>query len=137
EQAGSFLFLGGQPDLEIVQRLGPPPIFTLRRLAGLPFPLLLLAATGGLSGPGLGGPCFLRRMTGRELLVIVEGTQPAVFEGQDASGDPAEEIAIVRDYQYCTGKARDRLFKRFDRGQIEMVGWLVQKEQIRSAECQA
>src|SRR5258705_494528 len=56
--------------------------------------------------------------------------QVSAVELDDPQRDRIEEAPVVRDEQHAAGKGKQRLFQPFDRGEIEMVGRLVEEEQI-------
>ena len=59
---------------------------------------------------------------------------PAAVQPQQAAGQLAQEGAVVADHQDAAGEARQLLFQPLDGRQVEMVGRLVQQQQIRPAD---
>ncbi len=57
-------------------------------------------------------------------------TQVPAVELDDPQRDRVEEAPVVRDDQYAAGERKQRLFQPFDRGEIEMVGRLVEQQEI-------
>ena len=56
--------------------------------------------------------------------------QVSAVELDDPQRDRIEKAPVVRDEQYAAGKGKQRLLQPFDRGEIQMVGRLIQKKQI-------
>ncbi len=61
----------------------------------------------------------------------------AAVQPQQAAGQLAQEGAVVADHQDAAGEARELLFQPLDGRQIEVVGRLVQQQQIRPADQRA
>ena len=57
--------------------------------------------------------------------------QPAAIEFQDARGDPLQEAPVVGDEQQCALKTDQEFFQPGDAVDVEMVGRLVEQQQIR------
>jgi len=53
-----------------------------------------------------------------------------VFERQDMRGDAVEEPAVVADDDGAAGKILQRLFQRAQRVDVEIVGRLVEQQQV-------
>ena len=66
------------------------------------------------------------------IIVVADAVgQPTLaFECQDFRADAVEKIAVVTHDQDYAGKGNERLFEHAQRGQIEVVGWLVENEEI-------
>jgi len=70
------------------------------------------------------------------LLLLVGGevarvsAQVSAVELDDPQRDRIEEAPVMGDDQHAAGKRKQRLLQPFDRGEIEMVGRLVEEEQI-------
>ena len=65
-----------------------------------------------------------------ELVVARIAAQATTIELHDASGDAAQETAIVGDEQKRRGKSRQELFQPDDRVDVQMVGRLVEQQEI-------
>src|SRR5947209_20439054 len=52
------------------------------------------------------------------------------FEGEDVRGDPVQEPAIVGDDDGAAGEGQQRLLERPQRVYVEVVGGLVEQEQV-------
>ena len=52
------------------------------------------------------------------------------FEGEDVGGDAVEEPAIVRDHDGAAGELQQRVLERAQRVDVEVVGRLVQQQQV-------
>ena len=94
-----------------LQRLVPDPV----RLVGVhPQPLLALGFVG--------------------LVVAVAPDDPAVaLEGEDVRGDPVEEPAVVADDHGAAAEVEQRLFEGPQHVDIEIVGRLVEQQQVAAA----
>src|SRR5688572_26410374 len=65
------------------------------------------------------------------LVVALEPHGFAVtLEGEDVGGDAVEEPAIVGDHHGATGERQQRLFERAQRVDVEIVGRLVEQQQV-------
>src|SRR5215218_8225552 len=69
--------------------------------------------------------------------VAREVAQDAVAQLESAGTDTFQEVAIVRDREDGSWKVLERGFQRFDGLQIEVVGRLVEHQEVRSAENQS
>src|SRR5687767_6721550 len=68
------------------------------------------------------------------LIVPLEPDDTAVaFEREDVRGDAIQEPAIVADDDGAAGVIEQRLFQRAQRVDVEVVGRLVEQEEVRSA----
>ena len=64
-------------------------------------------------------------------IVALEPLHMAVaLEGEDVGGDPVQEPAVVADDQHGAGKGEQRLLQRAQGLDIEVVGRLVQQQQV-------
>ena len=63
-------------------------------------------------------------------IVALERQAAAVFQFQDPLGDVVEEVAVVGDDDHRAGILAQRLFEPLDRFGVEMVGRLVQQQQV-------
>ncbi len=115
----------------------PPPAFVARAAGGhaalQPIflglkPLLQAAVFGRLLVDDLGRPL----LEPVEAAVALE--QPAAVQPQQAAGQLAQEGAVVADHQDAAGESRQLLFQPLDGRQVEMVGRLVQQQQVRPGE---
>jgi hypothetical protein len=68
-------------------------------------------------------------------IAVIAGVERrlAVLEMDDAVGNPIQEVAIVRDHQQRALIVEQPLFEPEHRVQIEVVGGLVEKQQIGAA----
>ncbi len=71
---------------------------------------------------------------------IVELVQPSAVQPEHPGREPLQKGAVVADEHHGAGKAQQHLLQPFDGGQIEMVGGLVEQQQIgiageRAGEC--
>src|SRR6202166_4517333 len=55
------------------------------------------------------------------------------FESQHVGGDAVEKEAVVADDDGAAGEIEQRLFERAQRVDVEVVGRLVEQEQVRAA----
>ncbi len=55
------------------------------------------------------------------------------FEGEDVRGDAVQKPAVVADHDHAAGVVEDRLFERPQRIDVEVVGRLVEQEQVGAA----
>ncbi len=68
------------------------------------------------------------------LIVAFEPLDVAVaFEGEDVRRDAIEEPAVVRDHDGAAGEVEQRLFERAQRVDVEVVGRLVEQQQVAAA----
>ena len=65
------------------------------------------------------------------------GDEAAARQLDDARGDAIEEIAVVRDEEARAGVAREEVLEPLDALGVEMVGRLVEDEEIRPREQRA
>ena len=66
-----------------------------------------------------------------ELLeAVIELVQPAAIQPQHSGSQPAQEGAVMADEHQRAGESQQQLFQPLDGGQIEMVGRLVQQQQV-------
>ena len=70
------------------------------------------------------------------LVVLVVALEPddlaVAFERQDVRRDAIEEPAIVADDDGAAGERQQRLLERAQRVDVEVVGRLVEQQQVRS-----
>ncbi len=68
------------------------------------------------------------------LVVLVVALEPdglrVAFERQDVRGDAIEEPAVVADHDGAAGEVQQRLFERAQRVDVEVVGRLVEQQQV-------
>jgi len=65
-------------------------------------------------------------------IVAVEPDHPALsLEGEDMGGDPVEKPAVMADDDGAAGKVLDRLFERPHGVHIQVVGRLVEEDDVR------
>src|SRR5262245_63266513 len=55
------------------------------------------------------------------------------LEGQYVRGDAVEKPAVVADYDGAAAKVQDRLFQRSERIDVEIIGRLVEQQQVAAA----
>src|SRR5439155_8881172 len=68
------------------------------------------------------------------LIIPFEPHDAAVaFEGHDVGGDPVQEPAVVADHHRAAGEADERLLERPQRVHVEVVGRLVEQQQVAPA----
>jgi hypothetical protein len=68
------------------------------------------------------------------LVVALEPHHLAVaLEGEDVGGDAVEEPAVVADHHGAAGEVEQRLFQRAQRVDVEVVGRLVEQQQVAAA----
>ena len=71
------------------------------------------------------------------LVVLVVALEPfdvaVALEGQHVGGDAVEEPAIVAHHHGAAGILDQRLFERAQRVDVEVVGRLVEEEQVATA----
>ncbi len=85
---------------------------------------------------------FLQPQSGLFLLqpgriVALPGDAPAAVQLQNPAGDIVQEIAVVRHGDHRSGVVLEMMFEPGDGFGIEMVGGLVQKQDVRLAQQQA
>ena len=68
------------------------------------------------------------------LVIAGPACQPAAVEFQDPRGDAAQQGAIVRDEQHGSVVAQQEVLQPADRFDVEVVGRLVQKQDVRAAD---
>src|SRR6185436_12561142 len=61
---------------------------------------------------------------------LVERDLAVALERQDRGRDPIEEPAVVRDDQRAAGEVDEALLERAERRQVEIVGRLVEHQQV-------
>ena len=83
-----------------------------------------------LLAQGVGG--FLLGQIGREVALI--GGHGLERDFPDPGADVVEEIAVVADHQNGTGVALEVVFQPLHGGEVQMVGGLVQNEDVRLLE---
>ena len=78
-----------------------------------------------------------RRASPVRLVVLVVALEPddlaVALEGQDVGGDAVEEPAVVADDHGAAGEAQQRLLQRAQRVDVEVVGRLVEQQQVAAA----
>ena len=71
------------------------------------------------------------------LVVLVVALEPhhlaVAFERQHVRRDAVEEPAVVADHHRAAGERQQRLFERAQRVDVEVVGRLVEQQQVRAA----
>src|SRR6266545_5347250 len=68
------------------------------------------------------------------LVVALEPDDAAVaFEGEHVRGDAIEKPAVVADHHGAAGIVEERLFERAQRVDVEVVGRLVEQQQVRAS----
>ena len=111
-----------------------------------PAPALVAAAPGGdaaqipilLGGDALLQPLGLALLALDQLLrpgleageAVIELVQPAALEPEHAGREPREEGAVMADEEQRALEAQQHLLEPFDGRQIEVIGGLVQQQQI-------
>jgi selenophosphate synthetase-related protein len=55
----------------------------------------------------------------------------AVFDLEDAGGEAVDEVAVVRDEEHRAGEVADGVEQDVLGAQIEVVGGLVEQQQVR------
>ena len=58
----------------------------------------------------------------------------AAVEAQHGGGDAVEQIAVVGDEDQRAGKVEEILFEDFERGDVEVVGGLVEQQNVGGLE---
>ena len=79
---------------------------------------------------GLGCSLFLTR-PGPVFGVCIKRLDLAADKAEDTPGDFVDEITVMADRKNGSGKIKQRLFEDFSRMDIEMIGRLVQKQEVR------
>ena len=78
-----------------------------------------------------------RRRLPVRLVVLVVALEPddlaVALEGQHVRGDAVEEPAVVADDHRAAGEVDERLLERAQRVDVEVVGRLVEQEQVAAA----
>ena len=74
-------------------------------------------------------------VVGRVLLVVplVPHHLAVALEGEDVGGDAVEKPAVVADDHRAAGKAQQRLFQRAQRIDVQIVGRLVEQQEVAAA----
>ena len=71
------------------------------------------------------------------LVVLVVALEPdhlaVALEGEDVGGDAVEEPAVVADHHRAAGEGQQRLLERAQRVDVEVVGGLVEQQQVAAA----
>src|SRR5258705_13992847 len=68
------------------------------------------------------------------LVIAFEPDDPAVaLEGEHVGGDTVEEPAVVADDHGAARVIEQGLLERAERVDVEVVGWLVEQQQVRAA----
>jgi hypothetical protein len=116
------------------------------KLAGLEVGELLSGASGrGGFGGTLGGAGTVGAAVGLVLLIEIllrepvfplrivgkSASVPATIEAKNCRGDAVEQIAVVRDQDQRARKFEKIFFEDFERRDVEVVGWLVEEENVR------
>ena len=118
---GEQLLVGGEAGLALglagLRRHAHPVELALERLARARTPA---------SAPGEGAPASARANG----VVALEGKPAAVVELEDPLGDVVEEVAVVGDRHDGAGVGLQRALEPVDRLGVEVVGGLVEKEQV-------
>ncbi len=63
-------------------------------------------------------------------VVSEECSVAAAVETENGVGDAIEQIAVVRDEDQGAGEFEQRFLENLERGDIEVVGWLVEDEHV-------
>ena len=83
----------------------------------------------------LGGACFFGVDCFHPALEAAEpdlgAADLAAIEPQGRSGQPGEERPVMRNRDECASVSPEPILKPVDGGEVEMVGRLVEKEDIR------
>ena len=101
-----------------------------------PFQLTFEGAPAGDVGALLAGEALLLLLQPRAV-VALERDAPAMVELEDPAGDVVEEVAIVGDRHHRAGVALEELLEPVDALGVEVVGRLVEQQQIGAAQQQA
>ena len=71
------------------------------------------------------------------LVLVVGALEPdrlrVALEGQDVGGDAIQEPAIVADHHRAAGEVEQRVLQRAQRVHVQVVGRLVQQQQVAAA----
>ncbi len=89
---------------------------------------------GGLEGGGDAGGGFLRAAGfAVEVVLVVAGVDvdAAVFHLEDAGGQAVDEVAVVRDEEDGAGEVGDGFEQDVLGAEVEVVGGLVEQQQVR------
>src|SRR5688572_8233745 len=72
-------------------------------------------------------------LVGLVFLVVAVEEHPlrVVLGGEDVGGDAVEEPAVVRDHQHAAGELEQRLLQRAQGLDVEVVGRLVEQQDVR------
>jgi hypothetical protein len=60
-------------------------------------------------------------------------TTPFTLEREDARADAVQEVAVVAHHQHAAGEGDQRLLQHAQRGQVEVVGRLVEDQEVAAA----
>ena len=119
------LLVGGEAGLALgLARL-------LRAADPLQLALHLLGASGVLLGLHLEAPCLGLQIGG---VVPLIGVERAAIDLADPLGDVVQEVAVVRDGQHGSLVVLQELLEPEHRLRVQMVGGLVQEQQVRRLE---
>ena len=55
------------------------------------------------------------------------------FERQNVRGNAIKEPAVVRDHQHGAGKIQQRFFERAQRFHVQIIGGLIEQQDVRPA----
>src|SRR6185503_20215536 len=66
-------------------------------------------------------------------IALEPGDLRVPLEGQDVRGDAVQEPAVVRDDHRAAGEGEERLLERAERVDVEVVGRLVQQQEVAAA----
>src|SRR4051794_23438762 len=82
--------------------------------------------------------CLSTQASPSVLLICLEialepGDLRVTLEGEDVCGDAVEEPAVVRDDHGAAGERKERLLERAERVHVEVVGRLVEQQQVAAA----
>src|SRR5690242_20200764 len=93
------------------------------------------AAQERLGAEAVGAQRFLaERLAAVALELLVGALEPRhlalVLEGHDVGGDAVQEPAIVADHHRAAGEVDERVLERAERVDVEVVGGLVQQEEV-------
>ena len=64
------------------------------------------------------------------IVAFVPDDLAVALEGEDVRGDPIQEPPVVADDDGATGKVEQRLFEGTQRVDVEVVGGLVEQQQV-------
>ncbi len=76
-------------------------------------------------------PLLVRFVVGEVALEPLD--EALAFEGEHVGGDAVEEEPVVVDDDGAAGEVDERLFERPQRVDVEVVGRLVEQQQVRAA----